>query len=136
MLMSIFALLPSLVAASVTGIASDRYAYAACFPFAVALVQLGNDLRQRFPVTRAAVFALGGAWLLALLFIVTTLVPAWRDPIALYGHALRVEPGFAVAHYGLGSAVTGTVGCELGEPPFRRAIELDPRYLRAKSCER
>lgn len=131
LLMSIFALLPSLVAASVTGIASDRYAYTACFPFAVALVQLGSDLRQRLPVTRAALFALGGAWLLALLFIVTTLVPAWRDPIALYSHALRIEPSSAAAHYGLGSAVMGTAGCEVGEPLFLRAVELDPSYLRA-----
>jgi len=131
LLMSIFALLPSLVAASVTGVASDRYAYAACFPFAVALVQLGSDLQRRFPVTRAAVLAFGGAWLLALLFIVATLVPAWRDPIALYGHALRVEPSSAAAHYGLGSAVMGTAGCQVGEPLFLRAIELDPSYLRA-----
>jgi hypothetical protein len=29
--------------------------------------------------TRTALFGLGGAWLLALLFIVTTLVPAWRE---------------------------------------------------------
>ena len=131
LLMSIFALLPSLVAASVTGIASDRYAYTACFPFAVAFVQLGSDLRRRFPVTRAAIFALGGAWLLALLFIVTTLVPAWRDPIALYGHALRIEPSSAAAHYGLGSAVMGTAGCEIAEPLFLHAIGLDPNYLRA-----
>jgi protein O-mannosyl-transferase len=125
------ALFPSSIAARTTGVASDRYAYLALLSLPMLGAGLAPHVRRAPRALRLAAGLAGGALAIAQLAISAGLVPAFRDPVALYEHAISVAPDAGAAYYGLGQARAERDGCAAAEPLFERAIALSPRHIRA-----
>ncbi len=105
---------------------SDRYLYFAMPGVALAVAALLERARPAVAVAATvAIFLVAGT----LSFLQAG---RWRDDRHLYGHTLRVNPDSWVALNTMG-ALLGTEGQEdLAAEYFRRAIRIQPRYVRAR----
>jgi protein O-mannosyl-transferase len=120
---------PTVVAARITGVAADRYAYLPLVGFGVALVQLLQ--LPRSPAMQWVVRAVAGLWLVVLALISWRTVPVWRTNLALYTHAVQMTPQSSMAHYRLGYALAVDDRTPEAARQFERAIALDPANTRA-----
>lgn len=81
---------------------ADRYTYVPSIGLAVALAWLLPDAVLVSPWRRRLAAAACALWLGALALLSARQVAVWRDGESLFGHALRLDPGNAVAHYQMG----------------------------------
>jgi len=103
---------------------ADRYAYLACLPWAVLLA----FALERAP--RPALFASASLVLvLGALSLRQTL--AWKDSIALWTQALRVDATNTYAYNNRGAARAAKNDRAGAIDDFSQAIRLDPAYLEA-----
>lgn len=106
---------------------ADRYSYLALLGPVLALLELGRETlatsaRRRAVATVAALAVLGG-------FAARTWAQqaVWRDPVALFGHALRVTDRNDIAEGFLAYTLLGEKRRAEAAPHARRAVELNPR---------
>ena len=104
-------------------IATDRYTYLACLPWAVLAAAALHRWPRFFPLAAAALVVLG-----VLTWRQTTI---WKDTPALWEHALRVDPENYFAHLNLGweRQVHGDL-----EGAYRRydeALRINPKFTLA-----
>jgi tetratricopeptide (TPR) repeat protein len=126
-------LAPSWVVVADTHVLSDRYFYLPLLGAALLGAAVYTKLQQRLRGVLARRLVLAGAlgWAALALLAAIRHVPDFRDNRALYMQAVLAAPGSAFAHYQLGH-LEATEG-HWGEAAtlFARAIELDPRDVRA-----
>jgi tetratricopeptide (TPR) repeat protein len=123
---------PSAVAIAVsTGVAADRYAYAAVPGLAITLTALVASAVRRHPRLALPAAIVVGAWGLLLVAVTWMQVPVWRDNQALYTHAVAMTPNSSEAHYRLAYLAARENDWERALPLLERAVELDPGNVRA-----
>ena len=122
---------PSTIAAQVTQVASDRYAFLAllCLPLLAAAWSASWQRASAF--LRGTLVALAVLWSSVLAVVGQLQLSTFRDDRALYMNAVNLEPESAGAWFGLGHVVVEAEGCAQAEPLFQRALSLDPRHVRA-----
>jgi protein O-mannosyl-transferase len=105
---------------------ADRYTYLACLGWA-ALAGAGVTwalVRGRRSRTLALVVAVGVVGLLVTL--TERQLPVWRDSLALWSHAARVDPGSLLAANNLGAALLAHGRTEEAAAQFRRTVREVP----------
>jgi tetratricopeptide (TPR) repeat protein len=102
-------------------LAADRYTYLACLPWAVLLAAavVPPDARRRV----AAALVVGGLGLLTF-----RQAHVWQSSLALWDHAVRVDPDHAIAHLNRGWARQASGDLDGAIADFSRAIELKPAF--------
>jgi tetratricopeptide (TPR) repeat protein len=121
---------PSVVATTVTGTASDRYAYLALLTIPLCLGALPRELALRAS-TRVLLLSTLALWALVCTGVSLAQVPSWQSPRAMYEHAVNSEPRSAAAWYGLGHTIAEKEGCPVAELVFDKVLTLDPQHVRA-----
>jgi tetratricopeptide (TPR) repeat protein len=106
--------------------AADRYSYLACLPFA-ALVAAVLLRTSETPFARPAA-ATAGATLagLALMSAIQCLI--WRDSIALWNHALRLDPQLHLAYNNRGTARAAAGDWAGAVEDYNRSISINPDW--------
>jgi tetratricopeptide (TPR) repeat protein len=126
-------LAPSWVVVADTHVLSDRYFYlpllGAALLCAAVYAQLEQQLRGAFARRLVLAGALG--WAALALLAAIRHVPDFRDNRALYTQAVLAAPRSAFAHYQLGHLEATERHWPEAATLFARAIELDPRDVRA-----
>lgn len=126
-------------------VAADRYTYVAMLPFALlaggAAVALLRRGRGDVAIPIAAAGTTPRRALMAVLFVVALFASlgfatarqtrVWRDSLSLWEHALRLDPGSAIAQYGRGFALWRLGQEEAAIASYREAIRLSPDYADA-----
>lgn len=107
---------------------ADRYMYLPLVGLALALAFAARDA---FAARRRALTAAGVAVLAALSVATLFQLRHWRDSEALFRQALRVTERNSVAHAHLGSALLEQGRVEETLRHYRRAVEVEPGFLRA-----
>ena len=103
---------------------ADRYTYIPLLGVFVMLTWGAAEILRRLP---ARLWIGGGAALLicvAMMVGTFRQVGVWRNSLTLFGHAVKVDPNNAVAHYNLGLAQALRGGVTEPIHHFERAIEL------------
>ena len=105
---------------------ADRYTYLPLIGLFLLLVWSLADMVQDRPRFRAA--AVAGGWLVLLVLSVISWrqVGLWRDSVALFTHAVNLEPENAVAARQLGVALIEQGKTAEGSAYLTRALQLDP----------
>jgi Flp pilus assembly protein TadD len=112
---------------------ADRYSYLPRIGiFVVAVWGLG-DLLRRLRGSGVVGAAVVGASIVACLSVSAAQVGYWRDNIALFAHALDVNPESWEAHNGVGVELVARGDVEGGIAHYRRAIEIRPGFVGAHS---
>ena len=114
-------------------IAADRYTYLGCLPWAL-LVGGGAALAltRAWARGREAALALAVAAVLlvvALEALSVNQIAAWRDPLTLWRHAVRVDPSNASAYNNLGAALLDAGRPDEAVDAFKKAVAWMPRSL-------
>jgi tetratricopeptide (TPR) repeat protein len=120
-------LLPVLGGAQVgPQIAADRYTYLACLPWAV----LFAGGVRRLAAGRGARVAVGAvaAYLAVLGLLSGAQARVWRDAIALWTHAVAVDPGSPTAAYNLGEARQSRGDLAGARAAYDEALRLNPGF--------
>ena len=112
---------------------ADRYTYLPLIGIFVILVWGGCELFSRLRLGRAAGIAASALALLGFAAVSHVQVGYWRDPVALFGHALAVTDGNWLAHYGVGQALGQAGDLAAAEDHYRQAILLNPGYKEARN---
>jgi tetratricopeptide (TPR) repeat protein len=127
-------LAPSAVAiAGSTRVLADRYAYAALAGAAIALTAVAAAVVRARPRLGQPIAIAAALWGLLLVAVAWLQVPVWRDNHTLYAHAVAMTPNSSEAHYRLAYLAARDDDWEHAIPLLERAIELDPRNVRALS---
>lgn len=107
---------------------ADRYLYLPAVGFWLAATDLA---RGAFARHRVLILACGVAVIASLSAITAMRNADWRDDVALFSRAVRVEPDFPKGHYNLGVALLEKGEMAAAERELRRAVEIDPSYAEA-----
>lgn len=110
---------------------ADRYSY---LPGAVLAIFLAGSALRVWSTTRTPTPVARGLAVAAVAAVGTCAVLTWyecglwRDSLTLWAHAIRAEPGSAIAQNFYGSALLDQRHYDEAMVQFRRAIELAPAY--------
>lgn len=125
-------LAPAAVAiASSSGVVADRYLYAPLPGLSIALVALAARAARTRRWARHALVGLGIAWGVLLGIVAWQQVPVWRANQTLYAHAVAMTPESSEAHYRLAYLAAIENDWDRAIPLLERAVELDPKNVRA-----
>jgi len=109
---------------------ADRYMYLPLVGPTLALAWGACELADRSRRARRALAAAAAAAVAALALATQAQLRHWRDSEALFRHALEVSES-SVAHAHLGAALLERGRVEETLAHYRRALELEPGFLRA-----
>jgi hypothetical protein len=106
---------------------ADRYTYLSCLPWALLAGAAAYQVLMR--AWPGMIACLAGLGVLAVLTIHQTRL--WRDSMTLWNHALRLDPGNAVAHVNRGAAYESSGNLERAAADYAAAIQRNPAYADA-----
>jgi hypothetical protein len=112
---------------------ADRYTYLPLVGIFVIVAWGGHELLSRL---RAGTAARAAAALLPLVLMAAAArvqIATWRDPVALFGHALAVTEGNWLAHYGVAQGLGAAGDPAVVEEHYREAIRLNPGFKEARN---
>lgn len=127
------AVAPAAVVIAMTGIAADRYAYAGMIGFGFAVAGIAAAVAARAGKYRGFVGAAGIAWALLLVVVTAAQIATWRDNLALYSHAVAMEPASSQAQYRRAYLDVLADRWDVALPRLELAIRLDGRNTRARN---
>jgi hypothetical protein len=114
---------------------ADRYTYIPLIGIFIAVAWGGAELVTRWrPGEHSlapAASAVAGIALVLCAVATHRAVQPWRDSIALYEHALRVNPRSSVIRLNLGNTLVDRGHAEKGMAQYRTALEMSPDYADA-----
>lgn len=110
---------------------ADRYAYVPLIGIFIAVAWAGAALVDRGLVPARVAGGFAAALVLALSLRTLQQTATWHDTVALFEHAVRVEPAAWVAHYNLGNAYGALGRREEAINEFRATIQWEPAFARA-----
>jgi tetratricopeptide (TPR) repeat protein len=110
---------------------ADRYTYLPLVGVFLLLAWGGADLAARLRFPRGGLALAVAAALAALMAISWRQVGYWRDDIALFGHAVAVDPDNGLARNNLGHALNKRWRFREAEEQFREALRVYPDFYDA-----
>jgi tetratricopeptide (TPR) repeat protein len=114
---------------------ADRYTYLPLIGLFIIVGYGGGDLISRWSsrpiwvrrIARVSVFAV----LVACVASSWSQTRHWRDSVALFEHALEVNPRNPTMHYNLGNSLKARGERAEAADHYRQALEINPRYFKA-----
>jgi tetratricopeptide (TPR) repeat protein len=110
---------------------ADRYTYLPMVGIALALAFGVRDLVRAGRLPAAVAAAAGAAASIALAALSYQQVGVWRDGVALFEHAVRVDPRNHIAHSMLGANLLAAGRVDDARLHYRRALEIRPDWPKA-----
>jgi tetratricopeptide (TPR) repeat protein len=110
---------------------ADRYTYIPLVGLFIALVWGFAELLDRLQIPRRVRFGLAALVLLVAGMATQAQVRHWHDSVALWSHALEVDPDNYVAHTSLGSALSRQGKVEEAIRHYHVALEANSRDVLA-----
>jgi tetratricopeptide (TPR) repeat protein len=111
---------------------ADRYTYLPLIGLFIAIAWGIPDLLKGWRPSPHLLGAMGGLVLLALAASAWVQASHWKNSVTLFGHAVRVSPSNALAHYYLGNAFAGDGRTEEAVSHYRKALKVNPYYFEAR----
>jgi protein O-mannosyl-transferase len=112
---------------------ADRYTYLPLIGLFLMLAWGLADLLRVWPPAKKTLAAVAVVFSSACLFLTWHQIQYWQDSRTLFEHALAVTIDNAVAHNGLGIALSEQGRFEDAISHFQEAIRIKPRYPEARS---
>ncbi|MBX7222415.1 MAG: tetratricopeptide repeat protein [Blastocatellia bacterium] len=112
---------------------ADRYTYLPHLGLFIAIIWTATGFiseRQHLKVPLTAGATLGAA---LFLWLAWEQAQTWRDNVALYQHAIAINPTNAVAHFNLGVHFAESGAIEQAIVQYQAAIGVNPRYADAST---
>jgi len=114
---------------------ADRYAYLPLIGIFVIIAWGVPELLKEWHYRKNVLKASAGVLILTLMPITWIQVSHWKSSITVFKHAIRVTdkkyPGFSVAHYNLGIALSAERKNEEAISHYKMAIKIKPGYAEA-----
>jgi tetratricopeptide (TPR) repeat protein len=111
---------------------ADRYTYLPLIGVFIMIAWGVPDLLEGWRLRRHLLGIAAGLTLLALAVSAWLQTSHWKNSVTLFGHAVRVSPSNALAHYFLGNAYTGDGRREEAIFHYRQALQINPSYIEAR----
>ena len=115
---------PAAVAVFSEATVADRFAYAAVFGFALALVAVLARVAASSRALRVAVFAVAALFFALCLFVSARELPHWASSGLLFAHDVDANPDTAMAHERFGRWLAGERDWGGAASHFERAASL------------
>jgi tetratricopeptide (TPR) repeat protein len=110
---------------------ADRFTYLPQIGLAIALAWTAADACRTWPRFRPACAVAAACAVMILAVFAWRQTSYWRDSETLWTHALACTSRNAVAHNGLGDALSELGRADEAERHFQEALEIDPNYVEA-----
>jgi len=110
---------------------ADRFTYLPQIGLAIAVAWTAADACRIWPRLRPAWAIAASCAVVILAVFAWRQTSYWRDSETLWAHALACTSRNAVAHNGLGDALSGLGRADEAERHFQEALEIDPNYVEA-----
>jgi len=115
-------------------IAADRYSYLSCLGWPLLAAGWLRAKLEGEPPARRASLAAAACLLIILAALSWRQTGFWRDPIALWSHALEVDPGSAVANLDMGAALADSGRVAQAAARFEAALRANPACVEAEDA--
>lgn len=112
---------------------ADRFTYVPLVGLLVAGVWSLGDLLAARRVQQAAGWALLAVVIAASTVLAYPQVGRWRSSLALFEHAIRLDPGNWAARYYLGSALLAQRRFEEAAATYAAGLDINPNFRRARN---